>query len=122
MKRLCKGRRAMRASWMKKLGLSVASILLAGTAWAQGGGPGAGPGFGEHRPPFERALGPEGPHGRWWNDPVLAEKLKLSEEQRKGFDGILLEHRSKLIDLRGSVEKTELELKPLISAEQQIED
>ena len=111
----------MRASWMGKLGLSVAAVLLAGTAWAQGSGPGAGPGgpgFGEHRPPFERALGPEGNRGRWWNDPVLVEKLKLSEEQRKGFDGILLEHRTKLIDLRGAVEKAELEMEPLIDADQ----
>jgi Spy/CpxP family protein refolding chaperone len=79
---------------------------------------GSGPGFGEHHPPFERALGPEGNHGRWWNDPVVVERLKLTDEQRKSMDGILLEHREKLIDLRGGVEKSELELEPLMRDDQ----
>jgi Spy/CpxP family protein refolding chaperone len=103
-----------------KLGLAIAGVLLAGTALAQapGGGMGVGPGFGEHRPPMERAFGPQGEHGRWWNNPKLVERLKLTEEQRKAFDGILLEHREKLIDLRGNMEKTELQMEPLMSAEQ----
>jgi Spy/CpxP family protein refolding chaperone len=99
----------------------VASVLLTAAAWAQGPGgmgPGQGPGFGEHRPPFERALGPGGIHGRWWNNPETIERLKLTEEQRKTFDGILLAHREKLIDLRAAVEKAELELEPLMRDDQ----
>lgn len=89
---------------------------MAGSALAQGpgGGPGAGPGFGDHRPPFEKAFGGEGIHGRWWNNPKLVERLKLTDEQRKSFDSILFQHRETLIDLRGSLEKAELELEPLI--------
>jgi Spy/CpxP family protein refolding chaperone len=67
---------------------------------------------------MERAFGPEGGHGRWWNNPKVAERLKLTDEQRKAFDGILLEHREKLIDLKAGVEKAELEMEPLVSADQ----
>jgi protein CpxP len=99
---------------------SFAAILFAGmTAAAQGPGmePGmgqgmGGPGFGMHRPPMERALGMRG--GRWWNDPAMVEKLKLSEDQRKAMDQILLDHREKLVDMRAAVEKAELEMEPLM--------
>jgi Spy/CpxP family protein refolding chaperone len=110
----------MKAWGMMGMGWAAA-VLLAGTAaMAQppGGGLGVGPGFGEHRPPIERAFGPDGDHGRWWNNPKIAERLKLTEEQRKAFDGILLEHREKLIDLRASLEKAELTLEPLMGEDQ----
>jgi len=81
---------------------------------AQGGEMGSRPGFGEHRPPFERALGPQGDHGRWWNNPKIVEKLKLTAEQRKAMDDTLFQHREKLIDLRGTVQKAELEMEPLM--------
>jgi len=100
----------------------IAAVLLTGSALAQGPGGGMGmgdgPGFGEHRPPMERALGTPGEHGRWWNNPQVVERLKLTDEQRKTFDGILLEHREKLIDLRASVEKAELQLEPLVGDDQ----
>ncbi|HEY1256732.1 MAG TPA: Spy/CpxP family protein refolding chaperone, partial [Terracidiphilus sp.] len=92
------------------VGLAFAGLLLAGTALAQG----PGPGFGEHRPPFEKAFGGHDEHGRWWNNPKVVEHLKLTDEQRKTFDNILLEHREKLIDLRANLEKAELELEPLM--------
>jgi hypothetical protein len=46
------------------------------------------------------------------------ERLKLTDEQRKSFDGILQAHREKLVDLRASLEKAELELEPLIKDDQ----
>jgi Spy/CpxP family protein refolding chaperone len=64
---------------------------------------------------MERAFGAPGDHGRWWNNPKVVERLKLTDEQRKTFDGILLDHRAKLIDLRASLEKAELTLEPLMS-------
>jgi len=45
---------------VRLLGVAIAGALLAGTvalAQAPGGGMGPGPGFGEHRPPMERAFG-----------------------------------------------------------------
>ena len=105
------------------INLSLAAMLSAGTlAAAQGPGddmgPGmrGGPGFGMHRPPMERALGLHG--GRWWNNPDMIEKLKLTDDQRNAMDQILLDHRKDLIDKRGAVEKAELELEPLMQDDQ----
>ena len=89
-----------------KVGAVLGAMLLSSPAWAQM--PGGGPGFGEHRPPFERALGPQGERGRWWNNAQMIEKLKLTEAQRKAMDEALLSHREKLIDLRAALEKAEL--------------
>jgi Spy/CpxP family protein refolding chaperone len=76
------------------------------------------PGFGEHRSPVERELGSQGKSGRWWNDPGTVEKLKLTDVQRKSMDDVLLEHREKLVDLRGSLEKAELEMEPMMGGDQ----
>jgi len=100
-----------------RLGTAIAALLTAGV-FAAAQGPGGGAGFGDHRPPFERAMGPHGNHGRWWNDPVMVEKLKLTDEQRKAMDGILFEHREKLIDMRAAVDKAELEMEPLMRDDQ----
>jgi Spy/CpxP family protein refolding chaperone len=107
---------------MLNLGVLVAGALLTGTALAQppSGGPGSGQsmGFGDHRPPFERAMGAPGEHGRWWNNPKVAERLKLTDTQRKAMDDTLQQHRSTLIDLRASLEKSELELEPMMKEDQ----
>ena len=109
--------------------LSLVAIVCAGVAAAQGPpdpaeppGPPRhmmnGPGFGNHRPPMEAILGPRGAEGRWWNNPNVADRLKLTDEQRKNMDQILLDHRKDLIDKRAAVEKAELDLEPLLSADQ----
>ena len=96
------------------LGLAIGGVLSASSALAQGPGGGSRPGFGEHQPPFERALGGQGDHGRWWNNPKMVEKLTLTDDQRKSMDSTFLAHRETLVDLRGSLEKSELELEPLM--------
>jgi protein CpxP len=101
--------------------LALAAMpLVAGQAFAQepGSGPGSAPGFGDHRPPMERAFRFEGSHGQFWNDPRIVEKLQLTDEQRKEMDGILLSNRGQLNDLRTSVQKAEHEMEPLMSADQ----
>jgi len=102
--------------------ISAAFLICVVTAGAQGplqgpaqGGPGQG--FGAHRPPLERALG-SGPGGRWWNDQTMVDKLGLTDEQRKGMDAILLEHRNNLVDMHASLEKAEIAMEPLMSADQ----
>src|SRR5258708_39993264 len=108
--------------------MTSAAFLVCGfTALAQGPGfgvgpgavpgPGIGQGWGSHRAPLERALG-SGPSGRWWNDPAMVEKLSLSDDQRKSMDAILLEHREKLVDMHARVEKAEIAMEPLMSADQ----
>jgi Spy/CpxP family protein refolding chaperone len=100
------------------LGMAIAGVLLAGTAFGQEPGGGPGMGFGDHRPPFERAMGAQGEHGRWWNNPKVAERLKLTDTQRKAMDDTLQQHRETLVDLRGSLEKSELELEPMMKEDQ----
>lgn len=100
--------------------LSFAGFLSAGiTAAAQGPGPGpepGGPGFGMHRPPMERALGLNG--GRWWNNQPMIDKLKLTDDQRKAMDQILIDHQKELIDKRADVEKAEVDMEPLMQDDQ----
>lgn len=112
----------MKASMAIRLGLAIAALLTVGAASAQGPGglpgPGAGPGFADHRPPMERAMGMRGEHGRWWNNPSVVEKLKLTDDQRKAMDTILQQHREKLIDLRASLEKAELAMEPMMREDQ----
>ncbi len=67
---------------------------------------------------MERAFRFEGTRGQFWNNPRLVEQLKLTDEQRKAMDAILLAHREKLIDLRAAEEKAELEMQPLMGADQ----
>jgi Spy/CpxP family protein refolding chaperone len=103
-----------------KFAVAVAAVLMAGSAFAQDAppaGPGAGPGmgFGDHRPPFERSMGE---HGRWWNNPQMADKLKLTDAQRKAMDDTFQQHRETLIDLRSTLEKAEVELDPLMKEDQ----
>ena len=98
--------------------LAVVCLGVSGV-WAQG--PGDGPGMEPHRPPMERAMGPgglHGDHGRWWNDTRLVEKYKLTDTQRKAMDDIYQQHRLTLVDLHATLEKQELEMEPLIKADQ----
>ena len=104
----------MKVLGMARLGVAIAGVLLAGTILAQAPGGGMGQGFGMHRSPMEKALGPLGAQGRWWNNPRIVERLKLTDVQRKEFDDIYLQHREKLIDLRASLQKAELALEPLV--------
>lgn len=108
----------MRVFVAVRLGIVLAATLAAGVAFAQGpdmSGPG-GPGMAGHRPPMERAM--HGEHGRWWNNPKIVEKLKLTDDQRKAMDQIFQEHREKLVDLRANVEKAEIAMEPLVRADQ----
>ena len=104
-----------------KLGIAIAGILVAGAAWAQepaAAGPGAGPGFGDHRPPMERSFGAQSEHGRWWNNPKVVDKLKLTDTQRKAMDDTMQQHRETLVDLRGTLEMAEIELEPMMKEDQ----
>ena len=108
----------MKAGSAGQLVLAIAGVLMAGAAGAQGfGGQGMGSGPGGHRPPMERRFGPEGAQKSWWNNPRIIERLKLTDEQRKAMDGIMLAHREKLIDLKGNLEKAELGMQPLMGAD-----
>lgn len=111
----------MNAGRIRQIILTVAGVFAAVAATGAqgfGGGPGAGPGPMMNRPPMERAFGQMGAGGRgWWNNPRMIERLKLTDDQRKAMDAILLQHREKLVDLRANLEKAELTMEPLMSAD-----
>ena len=100
--------------------LSLVSLvcLTAGSALhAQGwrgddkGGPGP------DAPPMARAFhGAE--HGRWWNNPRIAQQVGLTDDQKKKMDDIFQQHRLKLIDLDAVLQKQEAIMHPLIEADQ----
>jgi len=56
--------------------------------------------------------------GRWWNNPDMAQKLGLSADQVKRMDDIFQQSRLQLIDLNANLQKQELVLEPLVSADQ----
>lgn len=100
---------------------ALAGLLSCGLAFAQGpdgpgpGGPG-GPGLGGP-PPMEHMFH-DRQHGRWWNDPQLAQQIGLTDQQKQQMDQIFLQHRLKLIDLNASLEKQQVLFRPMIEADQ----
>ncbi|HEY1649384.1 MAG TPA: periplasmic heavy metal sensor [Terracidiphilus sp.] len=105
----------------RRIAVAFSGVLVAGAlavAQGPGGGPGMGPRFEDHQPPMERAFRLEGARGQFWNNPKVVERLKLTDDQRKAMDGILQQHRMTLIDLRANVEKAELEMQPLMRADE----
>jgi len=110
----------MKAGKIRQFTLTMMGIVgIVTTACAQGfGGPGTGAGRMVNRPPMERAFGPmELGNRAWWNNQAAIDRLKLTDDERKAMDAILLQHREKLIDLRANLEKAELAMQPLMSAD-----
>jgi len=97
-------------------GFTAVSIASSGVA-AQGAGGGqrVGPGFASHRSPFERSFRFG---GRFWDNPRIAATLKITPDQQKELDNILFQHREKLVDLRANLQKSELEMEPLMNADE----
>jgi len=94
--------------------------MVAGLAGAQGPGgqgmgQGMGPGAAQHRPPVEQAFGFA--NGQFWNNPNMVQKLTLTDDQRKAMDGILQDHKMKLIDLRANLQRAEVEMGPMMKAD-----
>jgi Spy/CpxP family protein refolding chaperone len=52
----------------------------------------------------------------WWKNPDLIQKLTLTADQQKKMDDIFQQSRLQLIDLKANVEKQELILEPMLSA------
>lgn len=53
---------------------------------------------------------------KWWHDTALAQQLNLTPDQIKRMDTVFDQSRLQLIDLRANVEKQEILLEPLLSA------
>lgn len=95
---------------------TIFSLAASGLAVAQGpGGPDGQHGWG--RPPMERAFH-DGQFGRWWDNPRIATAIGLTDDEKKKMDGIFQQHRLNLIDLHANLEKAEVQMQPLIEADQ----
>jgi Spy/CpxP family protein refolding chaperone len=55
--------------------------------------------------------------GQFWNNPNLVKQLNLTDDERKAMDGILQDHRMKLIDLQAALQKAEVTMSPLMKAD-----
>lgn len=60
--------------------------------------------------------------GKWWLNPQISEKLKLTDEEKSKLDEQFVESRRKLIDLKRDVEKERFELETLLERQQLDED
>jgi len=70
-------------------------------------------------PPGDPGMRPElriAPPGMWWKNPDLAQKISLTSDQQKRMDDIFQQSRLQLIDLKANVEKQEVMLEPMLSA------
>ena len=57
-----------------------------------------------------------GPGGMWWKRPEVVQRLNLTPDQVKRMDDIFQQSRLKLIDLHANVQKQEVMLEPMLSA------
>ena len=61
------------------------------------------------------------PPGNWWKNSELAQQLQLTDQQRQQLEQAFVEHRMKLVDLRGDVEKQEIKLQSLMDVDRPVE-
>lgn len=55
--------------------------------------------------------------GKWWKNSELVQKVGVTDQQVQQMEQIFQNTRSRLIDLRANLEKAELELQPLMEAD-----
>lgn len=55
--------------------------------------------------------------GKWWTNADLAKKLNLTDQQVSQMEQIYQQHRLKLIDQVAAVQKQEVTLEPMLSAD-----
>jgi len=55
--------------------------------------------------------------GKWWTNTDLAKKLNLTDQQVQQMEQIYQQHRLKLIDQVAAVQKQEVTLEPMLSAD-----
>ena len=81
---------------MKRIALAVVIFVLASSAFAQ----------------------PNLPPGKWWRRPEIVQILNLSEDQQNKLEAIFRAASSDLIDLRGEVEKQNINLRGELDSQQ----
>ncbi|MCX6620506.1 MAG: periplasmic heavy metal sensor [Acidobacteria bacterium] len=59
-----------------------------------------------------------GPASRWWMDARMAQRVGLTDEQKKRMDAVFQPSRLKLIDLTAALQREEAILEPLLAVDQ----
>jgi len=93
--------------------------MMAGGPGGFGGGFRGGPGGGGRGMMAGGGMGGGlhiGPPGMWWKNPAIVTKLTLTADQTKKMDDIFQASRIRLVDLHAAVEKQDLMLQPMLSA------
>lgn len=67
-------------------------------------------------PPMEHSF--HEAHGRWWDNPKLANDIGLTDGQRKQMDGVFMKYRPQLEGLKSTLHSDEKALHPLLDADQ----
>lgn len=57
------------------------------------------------------------PQGRWWERPMVAGRLGLSSDQVKQLDSTTYTFARRMVDLKGAVEKAQIDLRAAAEAE-----
>lgn len=58
-----------------------------------------------------------GNHGRWWDNPHVAQKVGLTDDQKQRMDAIFERDRPQLKELNATLKKEEATLHPLLQAD-----
>ena len=57
------------------------------------------------------------PPGRWWSRPQVVEQVGLSPEQKTSLDRVTVEHAKRMVDLKATVEKAEIDVRVAAESE-----
>lgn len=58
------------------------------------------------------------PGGTWWKDSQIVQAIGLSDQQAQQIEKTFQDHRMQLIDLHANLEKAELQMEPMMAADQ----
>ncbi len=54
------------------------------------------------------------PHGKWWENERVVQRIGLTEEQQKAISDLVYQHALRMIDLNAGLKKAEFELGDLV--------
>jgi len=58
------------------------------------------------------------PHGKWWENERVVQRIGLTEEQRVAISDLVYQHALKMIDLNAGLKKAEFELGDLVDRDE----
>lgn len=98
----------------------LAALALPGLAAAQEPSAAPAPLATPGAPTFHRfsKIGPGMGLGAWWKNSDIVKEVGITDSQATQIAQTFMEHKLKLIDLRAELEKQEVQLQPLIDADQ----